>query len=235
MLVASSKAIRPYTLRGGVSRDDEVGTHIVALERCISIMEEPSALLPATSISSGAGFAIRATARIIDTIYGTLLGLIGGILTGITLIVLEQAGVITPGWQDRIKGLNISGWVFGLLGNLAYHSLTEGMYGASLGKLICQLRVVAEDARQITMIQAFQRSLAYFWDALFFGLVGYTAMKESELNQRYGDRWAKTIVVKSRDVSADSRSGAEIFVLAFLMGSVGWMVLLALGTIIHAM
>ena len=50
-------------------------------------------------------------------------------------------------------------------------------------------------------------------------------MKESELNQRYGDHWAKTIVAKSNDVPAESKSGWEIFVLAFLMGSVGWMVL----------
>ena len=196
-------------------------------------MEEPP-LLPTTSILSGARFWIRATARVIDSIYGILLGLIGGVLAGILLLVLEQAGLISPGWQERVKGLNLAGWGLGLLGNLLYHSLTEGMYGASLGKLICQLRVVTEDARPITMIQAFKRSLAYFWDGLFFGLVAYSAMKQSDLNQRYGDRWARTVVAKSRDVPAGSRSGAEIFVLAFLMGSVAWMVLLALGLIIHA-
>jgi uncharacterized RDD family membrane protein YckC len=197
-------------------------------------MEEPPHP-PITTIASGAGFGIRAAARIIDTIYGTVLGLIGGVLGGIILIILEQRALIAPGWMERSKGLNLAGWGFSLLGNLVYHSLTEGMYGASLGKLCCGLRVVTEGAEPITLTKALKRSLAYFWDALFFGLVGYSSMKESELNQRYGDHWAKTIVAKSNDVPAESKSGWEIFVLAFLMGSVGWMVLIALGLIIHAM
>jgi uncharacterized RDD family membrane protein YckC len=190
--------------------------------------------LPTARITSGAGFGIRAAARIIDMIYGFALGLVGGVLGGIILVVLEQAGLIEPGWQNRVQGMNLAGWGLSLLGTLVYHSLTEGMYGASLGKLICQLRVLQVDGRPITMLQAIQRNLAYFWDALFFGLVGYSSMKQSELNQRYGDRWAETVVVKSRDVPADSRSNAVIFVLALLMGSAGWAGLLALGLVLHA-
>jgi uncharacterized RDD family membrane protein YckC len=195
-------------------------------------MDEASQLQTA-GVQSGAGFGIRAGARIIDTVYGLALGFIGGIFAGIGLIILEQAGIVAPGWQERMGGLNLPGWILGLFGTLVYHSLTEGMYGASLGKLICQLRVVTEDARAITVTRALKRSLAYFWDSLFFGLVGYTAMKTSELNQRYGDRWAKTVVVRSRDMPADSKSGVEIFVLAFLMGSVFWTILLALGLVLH--
>ena len=41
--------------------------------------------LPPPIISSGAGFWIRAAARIIDTLYGIGLGLIGGLLAGIAL------------------------------------------------------------------------------------------------------------------------------------------------------
>jgi uncharacterized RDD family membrane protein YckC len=191
--------------------------------------------LPTPSISSGAGFWIRAAARLIDVAYGTMLGFFAGVLGGIMLVMLSRAGLITPGWQHRIHGVNVAGWGLSLLGGLLYHSLTEGMYGASLGKLICQLRVATEEGRPITMKQALLRSLTYYMDALFFGIVAYTSMKESPLNQRYGDKWAHTVVVKSKDMPSGSVKGAELFVLSFLMGSVFWTVLLALGLIIHVM
>jgi uncharacterized RDD family membrane protein YckC len=191
--------------------------------------------LPTSSISTGAGFWIRAGARIIDALYGLVLGFFVGLLAGICLVILDRAGWITPGWQGRVKGLNFPGFGLSLLGGILYHSLTEGLYGASLGKLICGLRVVSETGQPITVGKAFLRSLAYLWDALFFGLIAYTSMKESELNQRYGDKWAHTVVIRSKDLPGESRKGAEIFVLAFLMGSVCWAVLSVLGFIIHVM
>lgn len=191
--------------------------------------------LPPPVISSGAGFWIRAGARIVDTLYGIALGFLSGLFAGIVLVILEKSGLIAPGWQSRLHGTNIAGWGCGLLGGFLYHSLTEGIYGASLGKLIFRLRVVTENGGPIGMKQALLRSLAYYFDALFFGVVAYTAMRDSDLNQRYGDRWAHTVVVESKNLPSDSRRGAEIFILAFLMGSVFWIVLNGLGLILHVM
>lgn len=191
--------------------------------------------LPTPTISAGAGFWIRAGARIIDIVYGLVLGLIGGFLAGIALVVLDKSGLITPGWQTRIQGFNFPGFGLSLLGGFLYHSLTEGIYGASLGKLICGLRVATGDGRPIGIAKAMLRSLAYYFDGLFFGLVAYSSMKQSDLNQRYGDKWAHTVVVRSTDLPGESKKGAELFVLAFLMGSVCWMALIALGLIIHVM
>jgi uncharacterized RDD family membrane protein YckC len=196
-------------------------------------MEDSAFATP--GIAAGAGFWIRVGARLIDTVYGIILGLFAGVLGGIVLVLLDRAGLIEPGWQRRVQGLNIAGWALSLLGAFLYHSLTEGIYGASLGKLICQLRVVTEEGQSITMSRALLRSLAYYVDGLFFGLVGYSAMKESPLNQRYGDRWAHTVVVRSKDLPSGSAKGAELFVLGLLMGSVLWMVLAGLGLIIHVM
>ncbi len=190
--------------------------------------------LASPGISAGAGFWIRAGARMIDAVYGVVVGLFAGVLGGIILVLLDRAGLIESGWQGRIRGLNIAGWALSLLGGFLYQSLTEGIYGASLGKLICQLRVVTEEGHSIGMKRALLRSLAYYVDALFFGLVGYSSMKESPLNQRYGDRWAHTVVVRSKDLPGSSAKGAEIFVLALLIGSVLWMVLAALGLVLHA-
>jgi uncharacterized RDD family membrane protein YckC len=195
-------------------------------------VDEP---LPPTArtIASGAGFGIRAAARVIDIIYGIVIGLLGGVFAGIILMLLEQGGLIAPGWQGRLGGVDLAGWGFSLLGTLSYHWLTEGMYGASLGKLLCGLRVVSEAARPIGFTQAFKRSLAFYWDGLFFGLIGYSSMKESELNQRYGDRWAKTVVIKSCDVPAESKRGWEMFALAFVLGSFAKAISMAAGLIIH--
>jgi uncharacterized RDD family membrane protein YckC len=193
--------------------------------------------LPATSgsIASGAGFGIRAAARVIDIIYGLLIGFVGGIFAGIILVLLERGGSVAPGWQERMGGVDFAGWGFGLLGTLLYHLLTEGMYGASLGKLVCGLRVVSDTARAIGFAQAFKRNLAFYWDGLFFGLVGYSSMKNSELNQRYGDRWAKTVVIKASDVPAESKRGWEMFAVAFVIGSLAKTITMAVGLIVHLM
>ena len=185
--------------------------------------------------SEGAGFGIRAAARIVDLIYASILMVGAGVLAGIALAVLEQAGVVESGWENRVGEGNLLNWLLGLLTVVLYHSITEGMYGASLGKVICRLHVVAEDGRPITLAKAFKRSLAYCWDALLFGIIAYSSMKRSPLNQRYGDHWARTVVVKPRDVSADARSGFEIFVLALLMGSVAVIVSGAAAVVIAAL
>lgn len=194
-------------------------------------MDEPP-ISNSPAITNGAGFGIRAAARVIDTIYGLVVGLFGGVLAGIVLALLEASELVTPGWQNRMGGFQPASWFCSLLGTLIYQWLTEGVYGASLGKVSCGLRVVSEAGQAIGSIQAFKRSLAYYWDALFFGAVAYTAMKQSELNQRHGDRWAKTIVVKSRDVPAASRRGWELFVLALVIGSVLKMICFAFGVIL---
>jgi uncharacterized RDD family membrane protein YckC len=194
-------------------------------------MEEP----PSTSgtIVSGAGFGIRAAARVIDIVYGIVIGFFGGVFAGILIVILEHGGRVAPGWQERAGGVDLAGWGFGLLGTLFYHCLTEGMYGASLGKLLCRLRVVSEEAGPIGFMQAFKRNLAFYWDGLFFGLVGYSSMKKSELNQRYGDHWAKTVVIKSSDVPAESKRSWEMFALAFVFGSFVKMISMTAGLIIH--
>src|SRR5687767_10846833 len=98
-------------------------------------MEDSAFATP--GIAAGAGFWIRVGARLIDAVYGIILGLFAGVLGGIALVLLDRAGLIEPGWQGRVQGLNIAGWALSLLGGFLYHSLTEGIYGASLGKLIC--------------------------------------------------------------------------------------------------
>ena len=94
--------------------------------------------------------------------------------------------------------------------------------------------MVTVDGASITFTSALKRNVAYLWDALFFGLIAYSSMKKSILNQRSGDHWAQTIVAKSRDVPAGTGPGFEIFLLAFAIGTVGSILCVVAGLIINA-
>ena len=84
------------------------------------------------NILAGAGFGIRAGARIIDTVYGLILGFIGGMFSAFILLFLQHSSTVSAGWQSRVKGFDI--WIVTLsfLGTILYHLFSEGIYGASL-------------------------------------------------------------------------------------------------------
>ena len=195
-----------------------------------------SQTLPITDapIETGAGFWIRALARIIDIAYGNLLGLASGIFGGIILVLLEITGLVLPGWEERIQGISPLGFVLSVLGGILYHTFCEGIHGATIGKLICQIRVVNQDGLPSNMKGAFIRSIGWMIDSLFIGLVGLFAMQRTPLKQRYGDVWGKTLVIRKRDLSATSERPAIRFIAGFIAGSASWSLLLVLSVIMRA-
>jgi uncharacterized RDD family membrane protein YckC len=181
---------------------------------------------------TAAGFWIRALARIIDMVFGLFVGFTAGIFGGTTLVLLNAAGVVPPGWQHRIHGFSLTVLAFSFLGNILYHTFCEGIYGATLGKLCCGIRVVSEDRSPSNLKSALIRTLAYYIDALFFGLVGYNSMQKSALNQRYGDVWGKTAVLKASEVAPESERSSMRLVLSLFLGVGSWIVMLAAGIIL---
>jgi hypothetical protein len=88
-----------------------------------------------------------------------------------------------------------------------------------LGKLICGLVVVKENGQSCGLLAAFGRSLAFFVDSLFWGIPALISMSDSAKQQRLGDRWAKTMVVKRRDLKGIVPLCSGLwFVPAFLGG-----------------
>lgn len=184
-----------------------------------------------TPVIEGAGFWIRALARILDMAWGYALGLISGVLGAIVLVILQSLSIIDHGWQTGISQGTWLLWLISLVGGICYQTLCEGMGGASLGKLICGLRVMSEDSSPCRLKQALIRCLAYFIDALVFGVVGYFEMTKTRMEQRHGDRWAKTLVVRSPQVpEASKRSGlrdlfgdcAGFYRVEFSLGGYGY-------------
>jgi uncharacterized RDD family membrane protein YckC len=181
-----------------------------------------AALPPASPVPSGAGFSIRLLARLIDLFYGAILGFMVGVMTGILFSVLSHLGRLTPEWPRLVSRFSFTGFGLGILGAFLYHSLAEGIGTATIGKLICGLRVVQVDGRPATLGGAFVRDLAYHIDALFFGLVGYASMAKGPLQQRFGDVWGHTVVVKTAVFEPNPQRGPLRMALGILAGSLLW-------------
>ena len=98
-----------------------------------------------------------------------------------------------------VGGQALAFWVDRYGVSLPPDVFTEGISGTSIGKLCCGLNIVNLDGSPCSMTAAFKRDLAYYMDGLFFGLIAYESMKKGPLQQRYGDVWAKTVVVRKKE------------------------------------
>lgn len=144
----------------------------------------------------GASFGLRFAARLIDLVihYGAWLAAV--FVTAIALGI--YAGITKGSANDLINIITApSGFAFSAaaLGYVAYHTFSEGFYGTSPGKRLLGLAVVKPDGSACRVPAALGRSLAFYVDGLFFGLVAYASMNPPS-RQRLGDRWAQTLVVK---------------------------------------
>ena len=79
----------------------------------------------------------------------------------------------------------------------------EQWFGATLGNILVGLKPISinEFYSSLTFGQSFKRHLLDPIDMSFFGLVGVVTIKSSDKNQRVGDIWANTIVVKKTDIT----------------------------------
>jgi uncharacterized RDD family membrane protein YckC len=183
----------------------------------------------------GAGFWIRFLARIIDLGIHYLVGLIIGFLIGIIVGVLGALlGTATDVLIERLQNQNFIDYGLAIIGAMIYHTMAEGIHGSTPGKLICGLVVIKENRTPCGFFPALWRSLAYFIDALFFGLPAALSMNQTIKRQRLGDRWAKTMVVKTQHLTGimEKRSPAR-FVLGFLAAVTGDALFLIVGPIIR--
>jgi uncharacterized RDD family membrane protein YckC len=183
----------------------------------------------------GAGFWIRVLARLIDTVVGFILGRFAGYAGALVLIALQFLTIVRPGWPMRVAHERLLIVPFSLVGNLLYHTACEGIYGATPGKFFCGLRVLSEDLKPCDLKAGFIRSVAYFIDALVFGLVAWLEMSKSDAEQRHGDNWAHTVVVKSGRVPAVSKRSEFRLFGALVAGICAWGVMLIAGLVVAAL
>jgi uncharacterized RDD family membrane protein YckC len=85
------------------------------------------------------------------------------------------------------------------LGNFLYHSLSEGLWGKTVGKKICGIVVLKEDFSKCTVGRGFLRNLMWVVDGFFYYLVAAVAMAGTVKWQRLGDLVAGTVVVRDKN------------------------------------
>jgi len=166
----------------------------------------------------GAGYWIRALARIIDLVVHNLLMVVVFVIIGIFIGILEIfQGFSSDVFLERLEDQNFMNYALVILGSVLYHTISEGVHGSTLGKLICGLVVIKEDRKPCGFFSALWRSLAYLIDAFIFTIPAVLSMSKSSKRQRLGDRWAKTMVVKTQQLAGvmEKRSGVR-FVIGFL-------------------
>ena len=121
--------------------------------------------------------------------------LVDGLITGLAWVPFAETSSVDGTYSIRWEGVD---FLIPLLITLAYFVLLEGAFGATVGKLVLGIRVRALDGTRIGFGAAAIRNLARVVDGfpyLIPYLVGAIAVSRSEIDQRLGDRWAKTVVV----------------------------------------
>jgi uncharacterized RDD family membrane protein YckC len=192
-----------------VSICSECGSEWSSGAFCIRCGAELVPRAGAEAASRVAGFWIRAAARAIDAGVGFVAGALAGPIAIAALIASGHPGDPAQ-WVESASAPSPPMFAASMLGTVLYQAMSEWIGGASLGKAIFGLRVLAQDFRALPLLGALVRSFAILVDGLLFGLVGFLAMERSPLRQRLGDRWAGTIVVYARACPEARRGGLRV-------------------------
>ena len=180
----------------------------------------------------GVSFWPRVLARVIDFLVHYLVTFVAGFL--FVLLLAAAAGGQPPAWVlHRLSQTRLAGFVAAILGLFAYHVICTGVHGSTLGKLLLSMQVIQEDGSPCRPKSAIIRELGYFVDAMFFGVIGYFAMREDPEQKRHGDEWAGTIVCKRTQVPSTAQQPGMRFVLGLLLGIIADIALLMTGWLIQ--
>jgi uncharacterized RDD family membrane protein YckC len=125
-----------------------------------------------------------------------------GIVTAIVAVVALAGYVVTGGALGGFSPGNFVGfgavgfllWALGIL----YFTVTESMWGASIGKSLLGLRVAGEDGNKPLFASALLRNVSRVHFLVFLlDLIGGLVL-EGDPRQRFSDRIAKTVVYQAR-------------------------------------
>jgi uncharacterized RDD family membrane protein YckC len=137
----------------------------------------------------------RVVAIIIDTIILWVVMLVISLPLGVQAMML---GTITdPTAAAQLAGSSMIVGILGLLIGLGYFVYFEGTTGQTIGKKIVNIKVVRQDGKPMTYMEALIRTVLRIVDGIALYLVGLIVILASKEKQRVGDMAAKTLVVKA--------------------------------------
>jgi len=141
-----------------------------------------------------AGVGNRIVAIIIDHIIVGLITLLLAIPLGLQMFTAAAAGMVNP---MAYLGSMVGFWALSLVLWLVYFTYMEGSSGQTLGKRLLRIKVVKENGKPLTYVDAFVRTLLRIVDGMVAYLIGFIVIIASEKKQRVGDMAAGTIVVNA--------------------------------------
>ena len=111
----------------------------------------------------------------------------------------------TLGEPNDEGGYSLNG-LPGLIPMAFWLFMTVGLeigFGATLGNTLVGLKPIRKNGtnRKLTFGESFKRHSLDPIDMFFFGLVGIITIKNTDKNQRLGDIWGKTIVVRNENLT----------------------------------
>lgn len=121
--------------------------------------------------------------------------LIDALITGLAWVPFAETESVDGVYSIRWDGID---FIVPLVITLAYFVILEGWLGATIGKVVLGIRVRRPDGARIGFGAAAIRNVARLVDAFPYVipyLVGGIAVGRSDTKQRFGDRWAKTVVI----------------------------------------
>jgi uncharacterized RDD family membrane protein YckC len=193
------------------------GTKVEVAQLNLSASAVPSTPYPQSGLVY-VGFNRRLGARLLDTAIHFGVALASGVLAALVVVVASAISGASPDAAIAKMGSNgVASFLLSLLGSILYGSICEGVHGSTAGKYLLGMVVLREDGWPCTYAQAVGRAFAFFIDSFFFGLIAYTSMKDSPMQQRYGDKWAGTIVVTRASAPAGSLRSPMRFFAVFLL------------------
>jgi uncharacterized RDD family membrane protein YckC len=180
----------------------------------------------------GVTFWPRVLARVIDFFVHYITGFFAGLLFALILTIAAGGHPPTP-ILERLFQPHYARFIAAILGLIAYNVICTSVSGITLGKLLLRMQVIQDDGSPCRPKSAIIRELGLNVDGMFFGLVGYFAMREDPEQQRLGDEWADTIVSKRAQVPSTSQRTGTQFVLGLLLGIAADITLLMTGWLIQ--
>jgi uncharacterized RDD family membrane protein YckC len=74
---------------------------------------------------------------------------------------------------------------------------TETVFSQTFGHFLVGLKVIDITGDKPSIFQSVKRRVADMLDIFFFGIPAFIAINKSEYNQRLGDLWAETYVIRN--------------------------------------
>jgi uncharacterized RDD family membrane protein YckC len=151
------------------------------------------------------GVWIRCLALFIDFVVVVTVTLLASLLVYLMLIgrgAFAEVGKEPSSWPL---------WVAASVGAFVYFWWCEAVWGRTLGKRLCDLRVVRRDGAKLGSWGALVRNLLRVVDWLpFFYVLGAAVVWITPGNQRLGDLAAHSAVVRTKLVSVHSLAAATL-------------------------